>query len=431
MRRDRIRVLVIDDHEEMVELLADQLRDLAYDVEVSTDGATALKLAERRLPDVVITDLRMRGTDGFDVLAGIKKLDPTVPVLIMTAFGAVDTAVEAIRRGASHYFTKPFKLDEVVLWVDRALEDRTLRDENRRLKAVAPLASDVLVGNGPAMSWVKELIRRVAQADVPVLVRGESGTGKEIVARLIHDSGARAKKPFVAINCTSLPAELLESELFGHTRGAFTGAANARRGLFVEADGGTLFLDEIGDMPPELQSKLLRVLQEREIRPVGSDVTRSVDVRVIAATHQPLEVRVKEGRFRQDLMFRLDVLSIMLPPLRERREDIAELAEHFAKKFDVELTPAFLKTLECQEWPGNVRELENIVQRFRFLGEEAMNLSTGTPDDFDFRGELKTLREVESEYIRHVLEKCQGNKTRAAEILGIDASTLHRREKSR
>jgi len=430
MRRDRIRVLVIDDHEEMVELLADQLRDLAYDVEVSTDGATALKLAERRLPDVVITDLRMRGTDGFDVLAGIKKLDPTVPVLIMTAFGAVDTAVEAIRLGASHYFTKPFKLDEVVLWVERALEDRTLRDENRRLRAVAPVGSDVLVGNGPAMSKVKELIRRVTQADVPVLVRGESGTGKEIVARLIHDSGARAKKPFVAINCTSLPAELLESELFGHTRGAFTGAANARRGLFVEADGGTLFLDEIGDMPPELQSKLLRVLQEREIRPVGSDVTRSVDVRVIAATHQPLEVRVKEGRFRQDLMFRLDVLSIMLPPLRERREDIAGLAEHFAKKFDVELTPGFLKTLERQEWPGNVRELENVVQRFRFLGEEALSSSPGTPDGFDFRSELKTLREMESEYIRYVLERCQGNKTRAAEILGIDASTLHRREKS-
>lgn len=429
MGRDRIRILVVDDHEEMVELLADQLRDLSYDVEVSTDGMSALKLAERRLPDVVITDLRMRGSDGFDVLAGIKALDATVPVLIMTAFGAVDTAVEAVRRGAFHYFTKPFKLDEVVLWVERALESRKLRDENRRLRASSAGVMSGLIGDSEAMTRVKEMVRRVAQADVPVLIRGESGTGKELVARAIHEAGPRAARPFVAINCTSLPAELLESELFGHTRGAFTGAVSARRGLFVEADGGTLLLDEVGDMPPELQAKLLRVLQEREIRPVGSDVTRPVDVRVVAATHQPLEARVKEGRFRQDLMFRLDVLSIRLPALRERLEDVPMLAAHFGAKHGVELSAAFLKALMVRDWPGNVRELENIVQRYRVLGEDAL-IGVERSGWAGFSDELLTLREMEARYIRHVLEHCQGNKTRAAEILGIDASTLHRREKA-
>ncbi|MEZ4462220.1 MAG: sigma-54 dependent transcriptional regulator [bacterium] len=430
MKREKVRVLVVDDHEEMVELLADQLRDVGYEVEVSTDGAAALKQAERRLPDVVITDLRMRGTDGFDVLNGIKALDSTIPVLIMTAFGAVDTAVEAIRRGASHYFTKPFKLDEVVLWVERALDDRNVREENRRLRATSSAATDALVGQSAAMLKVKDVIARIAQADVPVLLRGESGTGKEVVARAIHEAGPRAKKPFVAINCTSLPSELLESELFGHTKGAFTGATGARRGLFLEAEGGTLFLDEIGDMPPELQAKLLRVLQEREIRAVGSDVTRSVDVRVLAATHQPLEALVQAGRFRQDLMFRLDVLAIHLPPLRDRRDDIPLLVAYFAQKLGISVSPAAMERFVRYDWPGNVRELENVLHRYQVLGDDALDrLSSEPPAGFAF-DKLQTLREVESAYIKHVLDHFQGNKTRAAEVLGVDVSTLHRREKA-
>lgn len=428
MRRENVQVVVVDDHQEMVLLLADQLRDEGFLVEVATDGKAGVALVERLQPDVVITDLRMKGFDGFDVLDATRAIDPEIPVLIMTAFGAVESAVEAIRRGAFHYFTKPFRLDEVLLWVERALHDRELKSEYRRLKAQT--RADGILGDSPAMQKLRERISRFAGVDAAVLIRGESGTGKELVARALHQASNRRDAPFVAVNCTSLPQELLESELFGHTKGAFTGAQTARRGLFVEADGGTLFLDEIGDMPAELQAKLLRVLQEREIRPVGSDTTRRIDVRILAATHQPLESLIRSGKFREDLFFRLNVLSLDIPSLEERREDIPALSLAFFERYRSKYGSALqsipgdvMARLKARQWRGNVRELENVIQRFVILGE--LDEIVSSSDDREVG--LITLRELEDQHVRRVLAHCQGNKTHAAEILGIDASTLHRK----
>jgi len=424
------RVLVIDDHEEMVELLAEQLREEGFVVDVATDGRHGMAMAQSRLPDLVVTDMKMKGFDGFDVLRACKELDPELPVLIMTAFGGVDSAVEAIKQGAEHYFTKPFRLDEVLVWVERALRDRAIRSENRRLKPVSQrVGLERLVGESPGMKRLKDRVQKFAPVDAPVLIRGESGTGKELVARAIHECGARHDAPFVPVNCTSLPQELLESELFGHTKGAFTGAATARRGLFLEADGGTLFLDEIGDMPPELQAKLLRVLQEKEIRPVGSDITRTVNVRILAATHQPLEEQIRAGKFREDLFFRLNVLSLEIPSLRDRRDDLESLAQHFFERYRSEfgsslreLPHEFVERLKKEKWPGNVRELENAIQRFVILGE------FDTPPQTQAElGDVFDLREAEERHIRRVLEHCGGNKTQAAELLGIDVSTIHRK----
>jgi two-component system, NtrC family, response regulator HydG len=443
------RILVVDDHPEMVRLLADQLDDAGYHVELAESGRAALAVAEKRLPDVVLTDLRMEEVDGFDVLAGMRALDPTVPVLIMTGFGAIDSAIEAIKRGAYHYLTKPFRLEEVLLYVERALSDRRLRDQHRALSqlAIERAGFAAMVGGSEVMRGLYDLIERVAQSSEPVLVRGESGTGKELVARALHFHGPRRDRAFVVVNCTALPEALLESELFGHARGAFTGATTARRGLLVEADGGTLFLDEIGDMPAGLQAKLLRVLEDGEVRPVGADVTRKVDVRIIAASHRALEGR--ESTFRQDLFYRLNVVPITVPPLRERPEDIPALIEHFLGKARernpnvtaTRLAPEVLAALARCPWPGNVRELENAVTRLLVVSAketiELADLQAQAPQllgpvaPIDLaKQRLTTLRELETEYITWVIEQCGGNKTRAAEILGIDPSTIHRRGKS-
>jgi len=443
-----VSILVVDDHAEMARLLADQLGDEGYAVTVASAGWEALELCRAQLPDLAVVDLRMEGMDGLDVLAGIHALDPTVPVLLMTAFGAIESAVEAIRRGAQHYFTKPFRLEEVLLYVQRALEERQLRVENRVLRRLAePYRPNQMVGRGAAE--LDPIIDSVAQAAAPVLVRGESGTGKELVARAIHARGPRRDRPFVPVNCTALPENLLESELFGHVKGAFTGATTARRGLFVEADGGTLFLDEIGDMPPELQARLLRVLEDGELRPVGADTTRRVDVRVIAATHQPLEERVATGAFRRDLFFRLDVVPITVPPLRERADDIPLLVEHFLQRARarnpgsrvVRLAPELVAALQRHDWPGNVRELENLIERLVIVGRselaalEDLELHPlGLPESTQpgwTRLRMVSLRQLEDEYITWVVARCEGNKTRAAEVLGIDVSTIHRRKPTR
>ncbi|OJT21352.1 sigma-54-dependent Fis family transcriptional regulator [Archangium sp. Cb G35] len=446
------RVLVVDDHVEMARLLADHLTDAGYTVDVATSGQEALAVVNGRVLDAVVCDLRMETVDGFDVLAGVRKVDPTLPVLIMTAFGGVENAVEAMRRGATHYFTKPFRLDEVLLYVQRAVAERRLREENRALRQAVSdrSAYGALVGRSAPMRSLYELIERVAHSHAPVLVRGESGTGKELVARALHFEGPRKDGPFVAVNCTAIPNALLESELFGHVKGSFTGATTPRRGLFLEADGGTLFLDEIGDMAPELQAKLLRVLEDGEVRAVGADASRRVDVRVVAATHQELETRVREGRFRQDLFYRLNVVPLHVPPLRERREDIPLLVEHFvavSRKRNPRarlagFTPEALAALAAAPWPGNVRELENLVERLAVVTvQETVDLPTlqlhapGVAADSHplsrAQGRLIPLRQLEGEYIAYVVAQCGGNKTKAAEILGIDVSTIHRRERER
>ena len=442
-------ILVVDDSAEMARLLADQLGDIGYAVRTARGGEEAIAALRREAFDAVITDLRMERVDGLDVLAAARALEPAPPVLIMTAFGAVETAVEAMRLGAYHYFTKPFRLDEVRLILERALEAGRIRRENAGLRQLARERSGLraLIGTSLAMRGLADRVERVAQSTAPALVRGESGCGKELVARALHLEGPRAQGPFVAVNCTALPDALLESELFGHLRGAFTGASAPRRGLFVEAHGGTLFLDEIGDMPAELQSKLLRVLETGEVRAVGSDETRTVDVRLVAATHQDLEKKIRDGSFRQDLFFRLNVIPIRVPPLRERREDIPALAAHFAAASRgrnpqspvVRLSPEALAVLQTWPWTGNVRELENIVERAVVLGSsetadaalvrQLLNESAPEPNAQFTR--LIPLRQLENEYIEWVLATCDRNKTRAAEVLGIDVSTLHRRERDK
>jgi two-component system, NtrC family, response regulator HydG len=443
----RPRVLVIDDNLEMANTVAEFLGASGFEVETAAGGAEGVARFSAVPVDAVLTDLRMKDVDGLDVLDAIKRLDPDAAVVIMTAFGAIDSAVEAIRRGAYHYVTKPFKMAVVRVILERACAERSLRSENLRLRREVEERYSFanLVGKSQDMKQVYALIERVAAVASPALIVGETGTGKELVARAIHHHGPRARSAFVAVNCAALPEALLESELFGHARGAFTGATQPRKGLFVEADGGTLLLDEIGDMPVALQAKLLRVLESGEIRAVGSDSVRRCDVRILAATHRVLEDLVAEGRFREDLYYRLKVVTVRLPPLRERREDIPLLVDHFIGRVRERvpssavqsIAPEALRMLEEHSWPGNVRELEHVIESAVVTGSSAIvgpkdleaSLAVITKHPLDrARRELISLRELEQDYIGWVLERTGGNKTRAAEILGIDPSTLYRRE---
>jgi two-component system response regulator HydG len=443
------RVLVVDDHIEMARVVADHLGEFGWDCQIVDSGAAAIASLNATVPDLVITDLRMADVDGLDVLDAVRRTDPDVPVIVMTAFGGIDSAIEAMRRGAWHYVTKPVRMDELRLHAERAHKERRLQRENRALRAASRDAMHGLIGRSGPMRRVYELIDRIAPSPSPVLIRGESGTGKELVARAIHAGGPRRDAPFVGVNCTALPESLLESELFGHARGAFTGANAARPGLFVEASGGTLFLDEIGDMAPSLQAKLLRVVQLGEIRPVGADVSRRVDVRLIAATHQDLEDKLQANLFRADLYYRLNVVPLVVPPLRDRREDIPGLVGHFLAQSRernphavVErLSDTLSAALVSQPWPGNVRELENVIERLVVLGTkpelDMPDLQDIAPalasvDRFAIpRDRMPTMRQLEDEYMAWVLERCDGNKTRAAEILGVDVSTIHRRTRGR
>ena len=442
------RILVVDDHLEMARTIADYLGQHGMEGRAVASAPEALALLGRESFDALLTDLRMKGMDGLDLLDAAHRLDDDLPVVVMTAFGGIDNAVASIQRGAYHYVTKPFKLEVVRVLLERACRERDLRSENRRLRHAVDDRYADMVGKSPPMQALFSLLERVAQVSSPALVLGETGTGKELVARALHQSGPRARGPFVAINCAAIPESLLESELFGHTRGAFTGATQARRGLFLDADGGTLLLDEVCELPPALQARLLRVLESGEIRPLGSDTVRTVDVRVVAATHQPIADLVHDGRFREDLYFRLKVLPIAIPPLRERGDDIPLLAQHFlgkarerlpraaAREFSTDAVAALL----AYPWPGNVRELEHVVERLLVTSEKAVldgamvrsalevppqrtSLPFGTLET------LPTLRDLEQQYIDHVLDRTSGNKTRAADILGIDPSTLHRRGK--
>ncbi|MBK7857897.1 MAG: sigma-54-dependent Fis family transcriptional regulator [Archangiaceae bacterium] len=444
------RLLIVDDEPEMARVLADALVDRGFSVDVAPSARAALELFGKRVFELVLTDLRMEHLDGFDLLKQVKALDPDVPVLVMTAFGAIDSAITAMKLGAYHYITKPLRLDEVTTLVDRALDERRLRSRSRAFQRIATERSALgaMVGRTPAMQRVFDRVERLAQSTAPVLISGETGTGKELVARAIHFEGPRKAGPFVAINCTALPESLLESELFGHLKGAFTGATAARQGLFVEADGGTLLLDEIGDMPLPLQAKLLRVLEQRELRAVGSDEVRTVDVRVLAATHKDLGRLVQERAFREDLFYRLNVVAVTLPPLRERAGDIPALVERFFARARerspsspvTELAPALVSALAARDWPGNVRELENTVERIVVTGagpradvetlDAALADGPRGPQFSVERPLLVPLRQLEAEYIAWAISRCGGNKTRAAELLGIDVSTIHRRGKA-
>jgi DNA-binding NtrC family response regulator len=445
-------VLVVDDDAAMRQMLVSLLRERGLAAAEAASADLALERLREAEYGVVLSDVKMPGRSGIDLVGEVRRLRPETPVILMTAFGSIDSAVEAMRAGAYDYVTKPFEPDSVLMTIERALERRALEEENRRLRrAVDRTASfGELIGQSPAMREIFALIRRVAHGRSSVLITGESGTGKELVARTLHYHGARAEKPFIPINCTAIPEGLLESELFGHVRGAFTGAHTSKRGLFEKANGGTLFLDEIGDMGLGLQGKLLRVLQDQEIRPVGSTQAVKVDVRIVAATNRDLEAEIAAGRFREDLYYRLAVIPIHLPPLRERPEDVPPLVDAFVRKHAGGarrvLTPAALERLASLPWRGNARELENAIERALALcdAEEIgpADLPLGpagaeAPVDgaeailHEAAAAQLTLREVEERYIDQILRSTGGNKVRAAAILGIDRKTLYRRAERR
>ena len=445
----KLRALIVDDVVDMAHTIAKDLTSTGFETQVAVDGTAALKLFVKEPADVVVTDLRMKGGDGLDLLAAIKQADPNTPVIIMTAFGAVESAVEAMRRGAYHYVTKPFAMETLRSLVERACRERTLARENALLRRTlrSNLPSRQLLGSSLPMRQLRALIAQIADATSSVLISGETGTGKELVALAIHTSGPRADRSFVAVNCAALPEHLLESELFGHARGAFTGASSTRRGLFVEAQDGTIFLDEIGDLPPSLQGKLLRVLQSGEVRPVGTETTRTVNVRCIAATHKDLSVLVEKGQFREDLFFRLDVLRVQVPPLRERGEDIPLLVDHFlrqsleksSRSVLAGFEPDALEFLANCDWPGNVRQLENLIERLVVTASESfatlvdVKRALGPAWTSDPIPRLlqnpMTMQDLEERYLAGVLKMVGGNKVKAAEILGVDPSTVYRRNK--
>ena len=437
------RILVVDDDRETCRFMHELLREPDREIEMAESPEDALALLGGGRFDLVLSDINLNADlSGLDLLRAFKESDPEVEVVLISAFGTLETALEAVKAGAFDYVSKPVDIGQVREVVARALARRARAGETRPVAfPTGRTAPDGLVGRSGAMLGVYKQIALACASDAPVLVTGETGTGKELVARAIHRHGPRSARPFVPVNCGALPEGLLESELFGHLRGAFTGAVADKKGLFEEARGGTIFLDEIGEMSPALQVRLLRTLELGEVRPVGSSRAMSVDVRVIAATHRDLERAAVEGTFRRDLFYRLHVFAIHVPPLRERREDVPLLAAHFLAGFAsrgrdaASLTPAALAALAAHDWPGNVRELENTLERL------AVEARGGTIDVADlppafrerkasleeplFAG-LPSLEEMEKRYLRHVLAAVKANRSRAAEVLGIDRRTLYR-----
>ena len=437
------RVLVVDDERSMRELLAIMLRQAGHQVTLADGGEQALEALRGGSFDLVITDLRMRRVDGLAVLRATKELSPHTVVLVVTAFASTETAVEAMKLGAYDYVTKPFKTDEIKLTIANALERKRLQDENvalkRQLRRERGFAN--FIGKSPRMVEVFETIRKTADSLSTVLVTGESGTGKELVAQAIHQESPRRTGPFVSVNCGAIPETLMESELFGHLKGAFTGAVATTTGLFSAADGGSLFLDEITEVPQSVQVKLLRAIQEREIRRVGDTRDTRVDVRLIAASNRDVAKAVAEGSLREDLFYRLNVIPIHLPPLRERREDIPPLVAHFIQKISAELgksvrgvTPEALAILEQHRWPGHIRELENVIERALVLGSGEMLEAGALPPDLqrphdgpDVPLEIPpdgldletTLDRIEHRYIQMALTRTGGVQTRAAELLRV------------
>jgi two-component system response regulator PilR (NtrC family) len=444
-------ILLVDDERSVREFLAIYLKRAGYRVETAASAADARAMMTAREFDVIITDLRMPDGTGLDVLQASKSLHPESQVIVVTAYATAETAIAAMKAGAYDYLLKPFKVDEVGLVVERALERRTLLRQNVALRAEIQgrYRLDRLLGKSAAMGRLYDMIRKIAPTRTSVLLVGESGTGKELAARALHELGPRADRPFVAVNCGAIPEALLESELFGHVKGAFTGASGDKDGLFQAADGGTLFLDEIGELPLPMQVKLLRALQEKRIKPVGGVAESEVDVRVVAATNRDLETEVERGSFRQDLFYRLNVIQIRMPPLRERREDVPLLVEHFLRKFSAEhgravteIDPAAMSALTGYNFPGNVRELENLIERAVTLSSDARITLDSLPDlrpgvsrgarsipDLPSEG-LNLEREVdafERGIILRALERTTGNRTEAARLLGISFRSMRYR----
>jgi len=432
------RLLVVDDDPVTCRLLADVFGRDGHSVVGETDPHRALARAGRDPVDLAILDVRMPEMDGLTLLSGLRKRFPALPVVIMTAFGSIETAVQAIASGAVDYVSKPMDVEEIRATVRRAL------GRQAEAQAELPAAGEELggvVGRSPAMVEVYKTVARVAMARSTVLVLGESGTGKELIARAIHENSPRRKRPFVAVDCGALTETLLESELFGHVRGAFTGAVADSPGLFAEADGGTIFLDEIGDVSPALQGKLLRVLQEHQIRPVGGSMVRTVDVRVIAATNRDLATAVANGRFREDLYYRLKVVTMQLPPLRERREDIPLLVDHLVRRAAREcrktvtgVSEAALALLCAYQWPGNVRELAHVLERGVALAQHEILTAEDLPGEVRQtpasvappESDRPTLAELKRRYVQRIYEENGGNVSRAAAVLGVDRRSLYR-----
>lgn len=441
------RVLIIDDQGEQCELLAELVSALDYVPVTTTQAAEGLDRITRENFDAVLTDLEMESMSGVEVCKGVSVIRSDVPVILVTGMGSMDSAVAALRAGAYDFLSKPVDANMLGLTLKRAIDHRKLREEVKLLRASAPeQGAGGMVGDSPALCKVREMVERVAPRDVSVLIEGETGTGKELVARAIHRASSRAKGPFVAINCAAVPNSLLESELFGHARGAFTDAKSSRDGLFVQASGGTIFLDEIGEMPLEMQAKLLRALQERTCRPVGSNAEVSFDTRIVSATHRDLEFEIENRRFREDLYYRINVVKIAIPPLRDRGNDVLLLAANFLQKAAernrqevLALPPQVAASLLAYDWPGNVRELENCIERAvalaRFSELSADDLPekvrSYSPRRFvvsaDNEGEILSLDELERRYILRALKILNGNRSRAATLLGLDRRTLYRR----
>jgi two-component system, NtrC family, response regulator AtoC len=445
MASEKGRLLIVEDDAHLRDTLAKFLARAGFEVATASDGRGALALLDESPPDVVLTDIHMPDVDGLALLDEVKTRYPDTIVIMMTAFSSIDSAVEAMRRGAEDYLSKPLQLADAQMSVERALERRALRGRVAQLESQAQDRYEFsqIIGKSAAMRRVFQIIERVAPTNTTVLIQGRTGTGKELVARAIHFNSARAKKPLVDINCGALPDQLVESELFGHQKGAFTGATETKKGLFETAHGGTLFLDEVQALRPELQAKLLRALQERVVRRVGGRENIEVDVRVIAATNQDIAEAVKRGEFREDLYYRLNVVAVHLPDLRERREDIPLLVEHFLRRHAAADAPPrrfsneALRLMMGYDWPGNVRELQNAVEYALAIGAgPALTIADlpphvggmvggkGAPEPV---GEGRTLEEVERRHILRILEETGGNHLRAAEILGIDRRTLYRK----
>ena len=443
------KILIIDDDSSLRRVLEYNLQQEGYDVFTAADGDSGLRLFEEKAPALVITDLKMPGMGGFQLLAAVKERSPATVVIVLTAFGAIDTAVEAMKLGAFDYLTKPFNREELKLTVKKGLQLQGLSEENRLLKEELSGRAEFksIVGTSRAMEGVFSVVRKVADTEATVLITGESGTGKELVARAIHSGSSRRGAPFVAVNCAAIPRDLLESELFGHVKGAFTGAVRDKEGKFQLAEGGTIFLDEVGDLPVELQPKLLRVLQERVVEQVGGTVPQKIEVRVVAATNADLEKWIAEGKFREDLYYRLCVIPIKLPALRERPEDIPLLVRYFCAKFGAEgvsFSKEALERLQGYAWPGNVRELENTVERLLIMREGDQigadelpeKVSSGGAASGSEGGVLRlppegySLEQLEMEAVLEALNRCDWNQTQAARFLRIPRHTLiYRMEK--